>query len=94
MAKECYVKCASNEQAQALRPYLVEVGFVDDKEWNDYSNYEANDCIDIGSIGNAVCLLLDEDTEKECGTLLLHTVPADADLAEAAKTIKELFDKL
>lgn len=89
--KECYVKCASNEQAQALRPYLVEVGFVDDKEWNNERKCEF--------VRYAICIYDDmsfnlqvlEDDEFSENT---HTVPADADLAEAAKTIKELFDKL
>lgn len=92
MEKECYVKCASNEQAQALRPYLVEVGFVEDKRWNDgvYAKDRSAHCVAIyGHMHmsvNAEYIFF--------GRTLLHTVHADADLAEAAKTIKELFDKL
>lgn len=90
--KECYVKCASNEQAQALRPYLVQMGFVDNVEWNDYAKTQDRDAI---CIRNGVEFkIYNEDTASDMGEPLLYTVPADADLAEAAKTIKTLFDKL
>ncbi len=90
--KECYVKCASNEQAQALRPYLVEFGFVDDVAWNDCQTEYRNTCIDLGGVMGFD--IYGQATVNTWNVPMLYDMPADADLAEAAKTIKELFDKL
>lgn len=89
MSKTCYIKCADNKQAQELRPYLVEVGFVDDKEWNEvytggYSFILITPSMVFGIFSKEIVALSDD---------LIHTVPLDADLSEQAKLIKELFEK-
>lgn len=92
--KECYVKCVSNEQAQKLRPYLVGVGFVDDTDWNDgigrMSDPYDLDCINIDM---DLDINIYDENIASLSTPLIHTVPDNANLSEAAKTIKELYDK-
>lgn len=87
-----YIKCASNEQAQALRPHLVSVGLLDDIERNELDSAKRSDfdCIKIYTDGYAV--LRTHDVACFDATHL-YTVPYDADVLEAAKTIKDLLVK-
>lgn len=89
--KEYYVKCASNEQAQELRPYLVQVEWRDNKWWNNGKKDKMDIFICFYNDGS-FDILNHEPVTRDLP--LLHTVPDDADLAETAKVIKELFDKL
>ena len=93
--KTCYVKCASNEQAQKLRPELVKVGFVDDEVWNNRKKLKDCFCYVIyGDIKDGedpmTFCMFDERIANRLP--LLYTLTPDENLTEAAEKIKELFD--
>lgn len=86
----------SNEDLQALRPYLVEQGFVDDKAWNDSKNMAIHNAMVIGGMND----------EEKTGPFLefsiysldnandtrhIYTLQPGEDLKEAAERIKRAF---
>lgn len=81
----------TNAQLQALRPFLVAEGFVDDKEWNDT---EGKDSLSTSIVINFVLefVMVAQFVAKNVkNTRHLYTLSPDEDLEKAAKIIKEKF---
>ena len=83
-----------NTHLQELRPYLVEQGFVDDKEWNDNRIVLSDNAISISrSPSKTVGFCLFEGWLAKIGATHLYTLSPNEDLREAARKIKEAFYK-
>jgi len=77
----------TNSQLQALRPFLVAEGFVDDKEWNDRRTNKSDEFIILYSR----CNFFVHPHGGSYNNRELYTLSPDEDLEKAAKIIKEKF---
>ena len=97
MSKTSHIKCQSNKQAHELRQYLVVMGISDDTLWNNQTSdfVRSEEFLYIlihNERKNTIGTLLTEDAESIRRSILLHTVPIDADLSEQAQIIKQKFE--